>query len=160
MVANVMFVSLNGCFMTPIWTRKKWIIDVMTIRMMEGLDGPSGQFRPHQASCAASAIFPGVPFFFLTSRRVILISLSQRYSSLSAIGRRRGVGTTRGPSWQRCIKAAMSHPGCQAYRTVSKGGSSVPLFSPSRQSALSLPCLFASSLSFLTSYAHPLSSKG
>lgn len=95
-------------------------------------------------------------FFFLTSGRVILMLLSQRYSSLSVIGGRRGVGTTRGPSRQRCIKAAMSHPTCQAYRTVSKGGSSVPLFSPSRQSALSLPCLFASSLSFLTSYSHPL----
>lgn len=134
--------------------QKKWIIDVMIILMMEGLNSPSGQLGPHQASCAASAIFPGGPFFFLTSGRVILTSLSQRYSSLSVIGGRRG--TTRGPCRQRCIKAAMSHPTCQAYRTVSKGGSSVPLFSPSRQSALSLPCLFASSISFLTSYSHPL----
>lgn len=131
--------------------QKKWIIDVMIILIMEGLNSP-GQLGPYQASCAASAISLGGPFFFLTSGRVILMSLSQRYSSLSVIGGRRG--TTRGPSRQRCIKAAMSH--CQAYRTVSKGGSSVPLFSPSWQSALSLPCLFASSISFLTSYSHPL----
>lgn len=136
--------------------QKKWIIDVMIILMMGGLSSPSGQLRPHQASCAASAIFPGGPFFFFNLREgnpdvviaAILISVSD--------GGRRGVGTTRGPSRQRCIKAAMSHPTCQAYRTVSKGGSSVPLFFPSRQSALSLPCLFASSLSFLTSYSHPL----
>lgn len=31
--------------------------------MMEGLNGHSGQFRPHQASCASSAIFPALPFF-------------------------------------------------------------------------------------------------
>lgn len=31
MVVNVMFVSLNGSITTPLRTRKKWIIDVMTI---------------------------------------------------------------------------------------------------------------------------------
>lgn len=66
--------------------QKKWIIDVMIILMMEGLNSPSGQLRPHQASCAASAIFPGGPFFcfFLNLREgnpdvviaAILISVS------------------------------------------------------------------------------------
>lgn len=120
---------------------QKWIMDVMIILMMEGLNDQSGPFWPHKASCAASAIFPARPFFLLTSRRVILMSLLQRYSSLSVMGGRRGVGTTRCPSWQRCIKAVMSHPTCQAYRAVRKGGSSLPLFSPSWQPALSLPCL-------------------
>lgn len=64
MVVNVMFVSLNGCFMTPFRTRKRWIIHVMVISMMEGLNSPSGQFRPHQASCAASAISPAEVWFF------------------------------------------------------------------------------------------------
>lgn len=120
---------------------QKWIMDVMIILMMEGLNDQSGPFRPPEASCAASAIFPALPFFLLTFRRVILMSLLERYSSLSVMGGRRGVETTSCPSWQRCIKAVMSHPTCQAYRAVRKGGSSLPPFSPSWQPAHSLPCL-------------------
>lgn len=65
-------------------------------------------------------------------------------------GGRRGGGTTRCPCRQRSIKTVMSHPICRAHPSASKGGSSVPLFSPPLQSSPSLPPVFASSLSLLT----------
>lgn len=37
----------------------------MIILMMEGLNRPSGQFRPHQARCAASAMFPALCVCFV-----------------------------------------------------------------------------------------------
>lgn len=126
---------------------------------MEGLNSPTGHLRPNQASCAASATTPlphtslmstysfyrlqGNPDFFIEA---IVISVwilgAARWGG-------RGAGTTRCPCWQRCIKTGMSHRICRAHLTASKGGSSVPLFSPSLQSASSLPPPFASSLSLL-----------
>lgn len=59
-------------------------MDVMIILMMEGLNDQSGPFWPHKASCAASAIFPALPFFFVNIQEgnpdvviaAILISVS------------------------------------------------------------------------------------
>lgn len=133
--------SCPSVWMEASWHHsQKWITDVMIILMMEGLKDQSGPFRPHQASCAASAIFPALPFFLFPSRRVILMSLLQRYSSLSVMGEGEVWGQQGVPP-DRCIKAVMSHPTRQAYRAVRKGGSSLPPFSPSWQPVLSLPCL-------------------
>lgn len=125
---------------------------------MEEVNSSTGQLRPNQASCAASAIFSprsslmftvisfcrqeGNPDFFIAA---IVISV---WILRAATGGRRGGGTTRCPCWQRCIKMVMSHPICRAHLCQQRGFLCTSVFSFTAVS--SLPPLFASSLSVLT----------
>lgn len=125
---------------------------------MEEVNSSTGQLRPNQARCAASAIFfphsslmftvisfcrqEGNPDFFIAA---IVISV---WILRAATGGRRGGGTTRCPCWQRCIKTVMSHPISQAHLCQQRGFLCSSVFSFTAVS--SLPPLFASSLSLLT----------
>lgn len=112
-------------------------------------------FWSAQASCGTSAIFPGVPVFFNLQEgnpdvviAVILIAVSDR-------GKER-CRDNKVSLLTKMHSSGDESPNLPSLSCCEQRGSSLPLFSPSQQSALSLPGLFASSLSSLTSYSHPL----
>lgn len=125
----------------------------------------SAEAKPGQLSCFihftsfSSLIFTYVMFFFKLSPLLleggypdffILAIVISVWTLGAATGGGRGGGTTRCPCWKRCIKTVMSHPICRTHLLASKGGSSVPLFSPSLQSEPFLPPSLAFSPSLLT----------
>lgn len=119
-----------------------------------GINSLTGQLTQNQTSCACTVITlpsavlfscfihlqQGNPdFFILVIVIYAWIPRAAREGGREGELDRWGIGsggggggekTRRCPCWQRCIKAGMSHPICCAHLTASKGGSSVPLFSP------------------------------
>lgn len=117
----------------------------------ESTEAKSGQtccfshFPPHSPltfTVISFCLQEGNPDFFIAA---IVISA---WILRTVTGGGRGGGTTRCPCRQRCIKMVMSHPICRAHLSQQRGFLCTSVFSFT--AVISLPLLFASSLSLLT----------